>query len=127
MKRLFLCGAALALTACSCTTSSKSRLAAQNAYLRGQNEAMMQMQQKQQQQAVPSVSFVGDVQNRATPWHEELSLSKAIMAAVYLGRTDPRVIAVIRNSQRHEINVRDLLRGVDDPLLEAGDVVEVRR
>ena len=127
MKFIFTIGLALACAVSGCVSKSKAKSEAQVAYLRGQNEVLMQQQQQKQALATPSVSFVGDVQNRVVAWHEDLSLSKAIVAAGYLGRTDPRVIAVVRQGQRHEIDPKGLLRGADDPLLEAGDVVEIRR
>jgi len=113
------------LATLGCISKSKAKSDAQINYLRGQNETLMQLQQ--QKQAALSVTFVGEVQNRAVPWHEELSLSKAIIAAGYLGRTDPRRIVVLRNGQRYEVNPKELLRGTDDPLLEAGDVVQLSR
>ena len=60
------------------------------------------------------------------PWTEGLTLAQALVAAQYTFNWDPHTITVTRQGEVHPVNARRLLRGQDDPLLEPGDVVEVR-
>ena len=129
---IFFTFSLLLIIAGGCISKSKAQLSEQNAYLRGQNEMFARQQQQQLQQqapasSVPGITFFGEVQNRNVPWSEDLSLSKAILAARYIGRSDPRRIVVIRQGQRYDVNPRNLLSGIDDPLMEPGDVVELVR
>jgi|SRR5688572_17595018 len=78
-------------------------------------------------QQQPVVWIRGDVKNRAVPWDEELTLSRAIVAAEYKGLWDPHAISVLRAGQSYKINPRDLLRQRDDPMLQPGDVVVIER
>ena len=75
----------------------------------------------------PIVWVRGDVKNRAVPWDEELTLSRAIIAAQYTGLWDPHAISVVRAGQSYKVNPRDLLRQRDDPMLEPGDIVVIER
>jgi len=69
----------------------------------------------------------GDVKNRAVPWDEEMTLSRAIVAAEYTGFSDPHAISILRAGQTYKVNARDLLRQRDDPMLEPGDIVVIER
>jgi hypothetical protein len=69
----------------------------------------------------------GDVKNRAVPWDEELTLSRAIVAAEYTGLWDPHAISILRAGQSYKVNTRDLLKQRDDPVLQPGDVVVIER
>jgi hypothetical protein len=69
----------------------------------------------------------GDVKNRAVPWDEEMTLSRAIVAAEYTGFSDPHAISILRAGQAYKVNARDLLRQRDDPALQPGDVVVIER
>src|SRR5206468_795357 len=109
------------LTASACTTSSKAKLQSQNAFLAGQ----LQAQQAQQQSA--SVSIRGEVRNRTIPWTIDLTLARAYLLADYYGFLAPREIVVIRKGVTHPINLEQFLRGLDDPALEPGDIVNIRR
>ena len=75
----------------------------------------------------PVVWIRGDVKNRAVPWDEELTLSRAIAAAEYTGLWDPHAISVVRSGQFYKVNPRDLLKQRDDPVLQPGDVVVIER
>ena len=75
----------------------------------------------------PVVWVRGDVRNRAVPWEEEMTLSRAVVAAQYTGFSDPHAISILRAGQTYKVNARDLLRQRDDPLLKPGDVVVIER
>ena len=75
----------------------------------------------------PVVWIRGDVKNRAVPWDEELTLSRAIVAAEYKGLWDPHAISVVRAGQSYKISPRDLLKQRDDPTLLPGDIVVIER
>ena len=109
------------LAASGCTTSSKAKAQARAAFLAGQQQALAQ------QQRGPVVNILGQVKNRTIPWTEELTLAKALVAAEYQGFLDPRVITVVRNGQRFQVNVKQLLKGREDPPLEPGDTIEIQQ
>jgi len=69
----------------------------------------------------------GEVKNRAVPWDEDMTLSRAIVAAEYTGFSDPHAISILRAGQTYKVNARDLLRQRDDPALQPGDVVVIER
>ena len=75
----------------------------------------------------PTVWVRGDVKNQIIPWTEDLTLSRAIVAADYQSVFDPRAIVVVRQGQVYRINPRDLLKGTDDPSLQPGDIIELQR
>ncbi|MCX6905563.1 MAG: hypothetical protein NTW03_19215 [Verrucomicrobia bacterium] len=52
---------------------------------------------------------------------------QAVDAAAYTGFTDPLNIRLIRGEESVEIKVKDLLRGTKNPVLEAEDIIEIRR
>jgi len=104
-----------------CTTRSSAKAQAQAAFAAGQQQAIAR------QAMGPSVSFRGDVKKQTVPWTEGLTLAQALLAAEYNGLWDPHTIVVIRDGQRFEVDPKRLLRGVEDPLLQAGDTVEVHR
>jgi hypothetical protein len=110
----------LVLAASGCTTKSKAKTQARTAFLLGQ-------QAFAQQQQGPVVTIVGLVRNRTIPWTEELTLAKALVAAEYQGFSDPRVIIIIRNGQQFQVNVKQLLKGREDPPLEPGDTIEIQQ
>ena len=69
---------------------------------------------------------VGNVRNPSIPWTEDLTLSRALVEADYLGAGDPGQIMVVRNGEAPKmVTAKQLLSGFDLPLL-AGDRVEVR-
>ena len=68
----------------------------------------------------------GDVRNPVIPWSEELTLARAILAAEYVGRSDPHSVNVLRGTKSKRFSTTRLLAG-DDMDLEPGDVVEIRR
>ena len=111
----------LALALTGCATKSSARRKAQKAF----NEAQ-QREQAEQERQQPAVWFRGDVRKQRVPWTEGLTLAQALIAAQYTFNWDPHTITVTRQGEVHPVNARRLLRGQEDPLLEPGDVVEVR-
>ena len=120
--KLFLSGCLLlALATGGCVTKSTAHARERSAFLEGQRQT------EQQITATPSVSFRGDVKKSSVPWTEDLTLTKALMAAEYSGLWDPHTITITRHGQTYRVNPRRLLSGAEDPALEPGDIVEVRR
>ena len=115
---IFLLAIAVAFLT-GCVSKSKSDARAQQAYLAGQREGAGAAQNR-------TVSILGDVKTHNIPWTEELTLSKALLAAEYKGFRDPRQIQVRRGTERYDVKVRSLLSGQEDPTLLPGDIVEIR-
>jgi hypothetical protein len=111
-----------ALVVGGCTTKSKARAQAAQAYTAGQEQA-----RKQSQNEPRVITITGQVRNHVVPWQEGLTLAQAIDAAVYTGFTDPRTVLLTRGSETVEIKVKDLLRGTSNPEVEPGDLIEIRR
>ena len=122
MQKIVCCLLLLLVGTSSCTTKSKAKANAKAAYIAGQQQAIANMQPRP-----PTVSIFGQVRNQTINWTEELTLSKAIVEAEYLSNRDPRAILIIRNNQTMYIDPKLLIRGDQDPPLEPGDVVELRR
>jgi hypothetical protein len=109
----------LFLPVAGCETKSGARLEARQAYVEGQEQALQQSHPK------PAVVTVtGEVRNSVIPWTEDLTLAKAIVAADFTSRHDPRLIRVIRDGRPIEIRPSALLNGRDMPLLP-GDLIQV--
>jgi len=106
-----------------CVSKSKADAQARLAYLAGQRDAMMQMQR--QGHRGPVVAFIGPVNNPMVSWSEGMTLSQAIVKAVYNLPTDPTNIVIHRNGQDIPVNPGQLLSGQDVPL-QPGDVIEIR-
>lgn len=75
---------------------------------------------------LPAVSIQGNVQYQRVLWHNDLTLARALLLAQYRGAGNPFGINVVRNGRRFPINMNQFLRGQVNPLLEPGDLVEVR-
>jgi hypothetical protein len=121
---LILCsvvGSLAAFGPAGCTTKANARLEAQRAYIAGQQQAMARMQQPRE----PIVRIDGPVRNPTLPWAEDLTLTKAIIAAEYVPAGTPTSIVVVRNGQGTQIEPNVLLQGKDIPLLP-GDIVQIR-
>src|SRR5260370_36144912 len=109
----------LALGLAGCTTKSKSNAQAREAFVAGQQQALARMLQAR----APNVTVLGPVHNPVMPWTEDLTLAKAIIAADYFGKTDPKGIVIRRNGQVMAIDPNQLLGGQAGPL-QAGAAVE---
>ena len=112
----------LALAAGGCTTKSRSRAAAQNAFLAGQNAALRQQMASQ----FSGVTVTGPVQNPQVPWVAGLTLAQAVATANYLGAAEPRNIILTRQGESAKMGAQILLDGPDVPL-EPGDAIELRQ
>ena len=115
------CVLLLALLLAGCTTKTKATAQARAAFAAGQQQALIRMQQTQN----PSVILHGAVRNPLLPWTEDMTVSKAIVAAVYFGPKDPAEIIVVRQGQAFRVDPKQLLTGADPPL-QAGDIIEIR-
>ncbi len=122
--RVLACGLLLALVLSGCTTKSKALAQSRGAFIAGQQQGFAQAQELT---TSSTVTFVGDVRNRSVEWEEQLTLTQAIVAAVYLHPRDPSAITIIRQGRKYEVSPKRLLKGQDDPYLEPGDVVELHR
>ena len=118
-----ICGLALVLAIaclCGCVSKSKAKLQAQAAFTAGQQETLMRLQQVRG----PSITFSGPVRNPFVPWTPDLTLARAIIAAVYFGAQDPSHITLFRHGQQIPVDPGTLLQGEDVPL-EAGDIIKI--
>ena len=77
----------LAFILTGCVSKSQANAQAHAAYLEGQRQAMAQKIQG------PTVYIVGNVKNPFVPWTADLTLTKAVIAADYLGLEDRGRIA----------------------------------
>lgn len=105
---------------CGCVSKTKAKLNAQQAFIAGQQQAMMTMQQNK-----TTVQIHGNVKNPVIPWTEGLTMAQAIVAAEYQGAHDPTSVIIVRNGTGTEIKAAELLQGHDEPL-QAGDLIEIR-
>jgi hypothetical protein len=105
-----------------CVSKSKADSQARLAYLAGQRDALMQLQA--QPHPGPTVTFIGPVNNHIVDWSAGLTLSQAIVKAVYAAASDPASIVIHRSGQDIQTNPGQLLEGKDLPL-QPGDVVEI--
>lgn len=103
-----------------CGGRLKARLKVQNAFLAGQNSALMQ-----QQAQLPGVTVIGAVQQAHVPWVAGLTLAQAVATANYVGDQDPRRVIITRNGESAAMDANVLLNGADIPL-QIGDVIELR-
>jgi hypothetical protein len=118
-----ICGLLLITIALSgCVSKSKADARARAAFIAGQQQAVVRMQQIQGQGS--SVTVNGEVRNRVIPWTEGLTLAKAVLAADYYGTKDPGQIIIVHNGIATQVDPRQLLSGVDIPL-QPGDIVQL--
>ena len=109
------------LATAGCAGKSKQREA--EAFRMGQQQAIEAQRLAQE----PAVWFRGPVRNPRVPWKENLTLAQAIVAADYASQLDPTRIIIFRQGQTYRVDPRRLLRGLEDPALEPGDIVEIGR
>ncbi len=115
-----MCFGLLTVAVASCTTKSKAKAQARAAYVAGQQQALERALQSRN-----SVTIIGPVRNPLITWTQDLTLAKAIIAAEYYARGDPREIVIVRNGQPLTVDPKQLLAG-EDVSLQAGDVVNLR-
>jgi hypothetical protein len=126
MRAVFSCLLALGMAAlgAGCTTQAKARRQAQAAFWAGQHSFMEQRDPSDQH---PVVFFRGFFQKQMVDWTEDLTLAEGLYEARFTGAWDPEEIILTRGGQMFRINAHRLMRGLDNPQLEPGDVVEIRR
>ena len=112
-----------AIMVAGCVSKSGAHRREMEAFQKGQQQAVTAQQQTQ----APVVWFRGLIRNSRVPWSEGLTLAQGILAAQYTGASNPSSVRVTRQGQVHLIDLKLLLRGEEDPLLEPGDLVEVLR
>jgi hypothetical protein len=101
-------------------SKSTANAQARAAYLAGQRQAFQMAAQG------PSVWVIGNVKTPVVPWTQDLTLSKALLAAEYRGAKDPSEIIVRRKGlEPLYIRPQQILEGQDMPML-AGDQIEIR-
>lgn len=110
-----------------CVTKSQADARARMAFLEGQNQALLRMQQNPQsaRHAGPSLTLIGPVQNLTVPWRTGLTLAQAIVSAQYTGANDPSAIVIHRDGQDLPFDPKGLLNG-EDFVLQLGDVIEIK-
>ena len=91
------------------------------AYLAGQNDALMRMQQQQGS----SVTVVGPVKHPVVPWSRNMTLARALVQAGYIGTAQPTGITIRRGDEEIHVDMDRFLEG-EDSLLREGDVVELQ-
>jgi hypothetical protein len=123
MNRLFATLFVIGMVAAGCTTKAKARAHAGAAF------TAWQQQQAAGNVRIPafSVKIVGEVRYPVVEWSEGLTLAQAIVAAEYTGPATPFSIEISRNGEIISVKPQYLLQGRNDPALEPGDVVEIRR
>jgi hypothetical protein len=84
------------------------------------------MQGGLQQAQQPTVLVQGDVKNHVIPLSEDMTVAQAIDAAEYKSYFDPHQILLIRHGQATRIEPRKLLSGRQNPVLEAGDIIQLQ-
>ena len=113
----------LGIFAGGCTSKSKARLRAENAFLAGQNVALRQSAAAPQNAS--GVTVLGAVQNQQVPWVAGLTLAQAVATANYVGQDEPRQVIITRRGESAAMDAKVLLGGAEIPL-EVGDVIELR-
>jgi hypothetical protein len=112
------------LAAAGCTSRSTARLREQNAFLAGQNAALLQ-QQAEAASHSDGVTIIGPVQHALVPWVAGLTLAQAIATANYIGDDQPTQILITRHGETATLDAGVLLSGKDVPL-QIGDTVELK-
>jgi hypothetical protein len=111
----------LVLGITGCVSQSTARREHLKAYEEGRQKALSE----QATQNDPVVWFRGDIRNPRVPWREGLTLAEALLTAQYTWSWDPHLITVTRDGKVYPVNPKMLMRGTDNPVLEAGDIIEV--
>ena len=115
------------LALAGCVTKSQADAQARMAFLEGQNQALMRLQENKRSPggSGPGVTLIGPVRNLAVPWRTGLTLTQAIVSGEYTGTGDPSAIVIHRNGQDIPISPKGLLNG-EDFVLQLGDVIEIQ-
>lgn len=106
-----------------CVSKNQANARAQAAFLAGQQQGMARAQQFQSSGG--RITIMGAVRNNQVPWTTGLTLANALIAADYIGQSEPKEIIINRGGQQLQIEPKMLLNGQDVPL-ESRDVIEIR-
>ena len=109
----------LLLLVAGCVSKSKAAAQAHQAFLAGEQQAMLA---RAPQPNSKTVTLVGPFRTPSIPWTEGLSLAKAIVNAGYESPKDPKGIMIVRNGQAVPVDPKALLAGEDVPLMP-GDMI----
>ena len=119
MKQFLALLCLLVVVGAGCVSKSKANAQARAAFMAGQRQGMAMAAKH------PSVVVIGNVKTQLVPWSQDLTLTKAVVAAEYRGANDPSEIIVKRTAQADlHFRAQQLLEGQDMPL-QAGDEVEI--
>jgi hypothetical protein len=72
-----------------------------------------------------SIIVKGNVLYPVLPWTDDLTVTKAIVQAEYVGQRNPITISIMRQGERLFVDPARLMLGIIDPWLEAGDILEL--
>lgn len=120
MKAHFLVVILAATLLAGCTTRSRSKARAREAFLAGQQQGLAQVNEARR----INIRFLGPVRHQEVLWEDGLTLIQAIAAAEYAGDRDPGVIVILRQSGRIPVAPQEVLAGRDRPLAP-GDTIEI--
>ncbi len=126
MRAISVCGFIMLLVVgclgAGCTSQSRARAEARDAYLAGQNAALLQAQTSAE---APGVTVIGPVRNRNIPWVAGMTLLQALATANYTDAGAPKQIIITRDGESATLSPDVLFNGAVVPL-EAGDIIELR-
>jgi hypothetical protein len=111
----------VAICIAGCVSKSTAKMQAKEAFMAGQQQAMSRLMQSH---GGPSVSIIGPVRAPSIAWTEGMTVAKAIVAAGYEGKGEPKQIVILRNGYAIPVLAKQLLSGEDVPL-EAGDMLQI--
>lgn len=104
-----------------CMSKSRARREANVAFQAGQ------LQSPEHARMVATTLLIrGQVRNPVVAWYPEMTLSAALLDAGYQGRTDPHRITLTRQGVVHVVDIRRLLKGLDNPGVFPGDLIELQ-
>ncbi len=120
---LWACTLGMAALLAGCESKTRARAEARAAFVAGEQQAMHNVEEMRNRG--PTISVYGPVRNSVLPWSDDLTLSKAMVDAQYLGNTDPNQILIVREGHATPYDPKQLLKGQDVPL-EPRDIVVIK-
>ena len=76
--------------------------------------------------AATTLMVRGQVRTPIVAWHPNMTLSEVLLEAGFQGRTNPHRITVTRQGIAYPIDIRRLLKGLDDPAVLPGDLIDLQ-
>lgn len=104
-----------------CMSKARARQEAQVAFQAGQ-----QRNPEQAQIVANTLLIRGQVRTPVVTWRPSMTLSAALLEADYQGRTGPHRLTLMRQGVVYPIDIRRLLKGLDDPMVLPGDLIELQ-